>query len=228
MTFLTLQTRVGELINQAVTDDTKTVTLTEVKANLNIGYTKLVSAVVAVNEDFYLTSAKANLVASQELYALPVDSNGRCNCRKLKRLEIGYESSSTRRLAVKLDRDFKGDPTAVYSTGSPAYYIIGNQIELDPTPSSNVTEGLKFYYVKSPVDMSANGDYPDLPSGYEWVPLLYAAAKGKQRLGLLTEASDLLMEFKGEIETMKDELLMRAIDQPGFVKYNGDYGDSLI
>jgi len=42
MTFLDMQKRVGELINQDVTNDTGLVTESEVKANLNRGYLKLV------------------------------------------------------------------------------------------------------------------------------------------------------------------------------------------
>lgn len=217
MTFLQMQTRVGELINQAVTDDTKTVTETEVKANLNIGYHKLVNAIIATNEDYYLRLAKADLVASQATYALPSDA------RKLKRLEVGYESSAQRHRATKLDRDHKTDPQGSYATSAPAYFLLGDQIELDPVPSDTVTDGLWLWYVEDQADLSDDADVPALPNGYHYIPVLYAVAKAKQRLGLLNEAEQFLAEFHADLSEMKQEILNRVVDQFDYVKVRDMY-----
>ena len=86
-----MQTRVGELINQSVTDDNELVTETEVKANLNRGYQKVVNRIVSLAQDFYVRLAKADLVSGQTLYGLPTDF------RKLVRVELDY--SGTRYMA---------------------------------------------------------------------------------------------------------------------------------
>ena len=93
MTFLEMQTRVGELINQSVTDDNELVTETEVKANLNRGYQKVVNRIVSLAQDFYVRLAKADLVSGQTLYGLPTDF------RKLIRVELDYSGTLHRSIA---------------------------------------------------------------------------------------------------------------------------------
>ena len=136
MTFLEMQSRVGELINQDVTTDNLTVTKTEVKANLNRGYQKVVNKISSLAQDYYVRLAKADLVADQALYGLPSDY------RKMIRVEVGYSSENNRYKAHRADTNAFGDPvsTSIDNT-SPLYSIRGNNIELKPTPTANVTRG---------------------------------------------------------------------------------------
>jgi len=214
MTFLEMQTAVGELINQAVTDDTKTITETEVKRNLNIGYGLVKNAVVATNQSFYLRLAKADLVEDQSRYSLPTD------LRRISRVEVGYTASTTRERVQRVDRNAKDDPNVVQSEGRPAYYVTGDMIELDPEPSSDVTDGLWLWYIEDTGDMSDDDDEPNLPKGWEYLPVLYAASKAKRKVGLNTEAESHLTEFKLEIADMKDEL-MRLEDSLDYVVVRG-------
>lgn len=206
MTFSSMQTRVGELINQAVSNDNLTVTNTEVKAWLNLGYKMAINSVVTLNENFLLRLTKANLVANQEYYALPSD------CRKIVRVEIGYESSSDRERAVRIDVNSIDDPDNTFSQGTPVYYVTGNQIRILPAPTANVTAGLWLEYIESPADMSNASDTPSLPEGYDYLPIMYAVAKAKYKLGLKDEADAGMDEFRFEIERMKDEVLERNLD----------------
>lgn len=219
MTFLEQQTRVGELINQTVTDDTKTVTETEVKAWLNIGYQKAINALISTNQNFLARWADANLVASQKFYALPSDF------RKMRRVEIGYETSATRYRATRMDRNVPADPSKTFSTANPVYFIVGDMIELNPTPSINVTDGLRMLYIEDPADLSGDNDVPKLPAGYHYLPVHYAVSKAKQRLGLKTEANDYLAEFLGDIETMKEEVVDRAEDNNDMVIIRDMYAE---
>lgn len=205
MTFLEMQTRVGELINQAVTDDTKTITETEVKANLNVGYNMVKGAVTRVNQSFYLRKADTDTVASQASYTLPTD------LRRISRVEIEYVDGTPVK-AQYLDRNFKESANLTYSTDNPAYSVVGNMIELDPTPSSAVTDGLIIWYIENPADMSNDADEPSLPVGYEYLPVLYATSRAKRKLGLDGEANTLYTEFRAEIANMQDELLRTEDD----------------
>jgi hypothetical protein len=217
MTFLEMQTRVGELINQEVTGDTKTITLTSVKANLNIGYRDVVNAVASTNENYYWRKTMANLVAGQATYSLPTDA------KKIRRIEVGYESISDMRRPQRLDRDSRGEANLVYSVSAPVFYVVGNNIELDPTPSENVTNGLQLWYLEHPSDMSNNTDEPDVPEGYEQLPIVYAVAKAKLQLGLDVEHRSQLSEFEDRLFKMKAELLSRGVGDNDFVQITDEF-----
>lgn len=204
MTFLEQQTRVGELINQRVTDDTKTVKLTTVKAWLNIGYQKQVNAISAIDEEYFLRWTTANLVANQKYYSFPSDF------RKLDTLELGYEGSSVLYKSTLMDRNSIENSTTTFSTASPVHYIIGDMYEINPTPSSNVTGGIRMLYIEAPTDLSSDGDVPKTPLGYHYMPVLYAASKAKQQLGLKTEAEAYMAEFFADIEIMIEDISNRA------------------
>lgn len=219
MTFLEQQTRVGELINQAVTDDSKTVTQTEVKAWLNIGYQKCINALVSTNQNYLARWAEADLVASQAFYALPDDF------RKMRRVEIGYESSAQRYRVTRMDRNVPADPSKTFSTANPVYFIVGDMIELNPVPSSNVTDGLRMLYIENPVDLDGDNDVPKLPMGYQYLPIQYAVSKAKQRLGLKGEAESYLAEFSMDIEMMKEEVVDRAEDNNDMVIIRDMYAE---
>lgn len=211
ITFLNMQTRVAENINQALTDDTLTVTLTEVKANLNRGYKLVRNAVVKTNQNFYVRLTKADLVATQSTYSIPTDA------RKLTRLEIGYSVSTSREKAIRVDRNAFQDPSAGFSEAVPFYSVIGNQIELFPTPTLSVDDGLWLWILEEQADLSSNGDTPVLPLGYDDLPISYATWKALRKLGVMEEASDYKNEFYNEIGNMESELVMRSQDNNDFV-----------
>lgn len=215
ITFGTMQTRVGELINQDVSDDTKTVTNTEVKANLNLGYNKAVNAVVDVNEGYYIREGKADVVANQQSYSLPSDA------KKLERLDISYDSdnASTYYKATKLDIHSWPEPSSSqYGTVDCVYAIINNGFLLNPTPSANVTDGLRLYYIEDVEDMSLTGDYPNLPRGFHHLPIMYAVAKAHTKLGNTSESNMAMAEFETDLQRMKDQLIARTGSDVDFVE----------
>lgn len=216
MTFLEMQTRVGELINQDVSTDNELVTNTEVKANLNRGYHKVVNRIVSLAQDFYVRLAKADLVADQTLYGLPSDF------RKLVRVEIDYTGS--RYKARRVDENAYGDPdtTTILET-APQYSIRGNNIEINPAPSAASTDGLWLWYVETQTDMSNNADEPNLPFEFTDLPIEYAVAKAKARQGLIDEAQMMLGEFYRELDEMVDNLLNTNQDDPEQVVIRDDY-----
>ena len=220
MTFLEMQQRVGELINQDVSTDNLLVTKTEVKANINRAYQKLVNRLVSLGQDYYVRLAKANLVGGQNLYGLPVDF------RKMIRVEIAPEDEGTRYKAHRLDSNAFGDPvdTNIAPT-TPVYSIRGKNIDLKPTPTSNVTRGLWMWYVENVSDLVQDDDEPNIPLEFGDLTIEYAAAKAKARKGLFDEASFLMAEFERGIEKMTDELVNANSDDPEQVVIRDTYFD---
>jgi len=216
MTFGDMISRVGELINQDLSGDTKTVTRTEVKANLNRAYHKVANAVSSLGQDYYYREATADFVADQRLYGLPSD------IRKLERLEVSYDGSTYRK-AIRIDRNAINDPTMVFSQDKPHYAVVGNMFEIFPTPTTNVTNGIKLWYLETLTDLSDNADEPKLPNIYQDLPIEYAAGKAKMRQGLIDEGKELLNEFYTEVARMESEFIERNEDDSDFVIIRNEY-----
>jgi hypothetical protein len=218
MTFLEMQRAVGELINQDVTTDNLTVTETEVKANLNRGYRKVVNRIASLAQDYYVRLAKADLAANQSLYGLPTDY------RKMIRVEVGFENENTRYKAFRVDTNSYGDPvdTSVDSV-DPTYSIRGKNIEIRPTPTAAVTRGLWMHYVETVNDLVDDDAEPNLPPEFDDLPIEYAVAKAKARLGLIDEAQMHLAEFYRELEEMTSVLVNSNSDDPEQVIVRDEY-----
>ena len=218
MTFANMILRVGELINQDVATDNLTVTRTEVKANLNRGYQKVVNRIASLAQDYYVRLAKTNLVADQSLYGLPSDY------RRMIRVETAPEDADERYKATRADTNSFDDPVDYYGDATnPTYSIRGNNIEIKPTPENNITNGLWMYYVETVEDMSADDDEPNLPPEFNDLPVEYATAKAKARLGLMDEAQLHLAEFYRELEEMTNNLTNSNSDDPEQVVVRDPY-----
>jgi len=210
MQFSEMITAVSELINQSLADDTKTVTLTSVKRNLNRGYKKVVNRVVALNQDYYLRLAKANLVADQSTYALPSDF------KRLRRLDLTYDGS-TRVKGIRIDRQTIFDPMTTVSESSPLYSLISDGIEIYPTPSSAVSNGLWLWYIENVSDMSNDTDEANVPLGYEDVCIDYAVGMAKMTQGETDEGQLYLGNFAVELMDMTQEQVSRTDDNNDFI-----------
>lgn len=210
MAFSDQVTTVSELINQSLADDTKTVTLTSVKRNLNRGYKKVVNRVVALNQDYYLRLAKTNLVADRSVYALPSDF------KALRRLDILYDGVTSVR-GERIDRQTINDPMMQVSEFGPLYSLISNGIELYPTPETNVTSGLWLWYIEDVADMTDDEDIPNVPLGYDDLCIEYAVAMAKMTQGEVDEGALYLGRFDKALDDMTLEQVTRATDNNNFV-----------
>ena len=220
MTFLEQQQAVGHLINQDVSTDNLTVTKTEVKLNLNRGYQKVVNRIASLAQDYYIRLSKTNLVAGQSLYGLPSDY------RRMIRVEIAPEDADERYRVTRTDINSYGHPVDYYGDATnPTYSIRGSNIEIKPTPENNITNGLWMYYVETVEDMSDDADEPNIPPQFEDLPIEYATAKAKARLGLMDEAQLHLAEFYRELEEMTNALVNSNSDDPEQVIVRDAYFD---
>lgn len=218
MTFLEMQQAVGHLINQDVSTDDLTVTKTEVKLNLNRGYQKVVNRIASLAQDYYVRLAKANLTADQSLYGLPSDY------RRMIRVETAPTVATERYKAYRVDTNAFDDPAEYYGDAtSPTYSVRGNNIEIKPTPENNITNGLWMWYVETVNDLSDDDDEPNIPPEFGDLPIEYAVAKAKARLGLMDEAQLHLAEFYRELEEMTSSLVNSNSDDPEQVVIRDPY-----
>lgn len=218
MTFVNMQVETGDLLN--ITVGASTVPdLTQVKRDLNTARDLAFNRLLSLGQDYNVRLTKADLVADQELYGLPSD------LRKIVRVEVGYTNSTDRYKVDRMDSNAEGDPVnTTYSQADPKYMIRGDNIELNPAPTSAVTDGLWLWYVEDLTDMSADGDTSDLPLDYDHLLPLYAAAKGSYTLGLHQEGNNYMALFRSGLDDMEQEVIQRNIDDNDMIIIRDEYG----
>ena len=218
MTFSQMQTEVGDLLNMTISANS-TVTTTQVQRDLNTARDLVLNRLLVLGQNYFLRIAKADTVADQALYSLPLDF------RKFVRLEIGYENATDRVKVHQIDLSEIGDPSVeVFSQASPKYTIVGNMFELRPTPTTAVTDGLYMIYVENPADMTDNDDTSGLPLDYDHLLTLYASAKGKYTLGLPQEGNNMMAQFNLGLDEMENNIVERNIDSGGTIAMVDNYG----
>lgn len=218
MTFVNMQVETGDLLN--ITVGASTVPdLTQVKRDLNTARDLAFNRLLSLGQDYNVRLTKADLVANQELYGLPSD------LRKIVRVEVGYTNSTDRYKVDRMDSNAEGDPVnTTYSQADPKYMVRGDNIELNPAPTSAVTDGLWLWYVEDLTDMSADGDTSDLPLDYDHLLPLYAAAKGSYTLGLHQEGNNYMALFRSGLDDMEQEVIQRNIDDNDMIIIRDEYG----
>lgn len=218
MTFSTMQTEVGDILNLTVSA-TSPVTTTQVKRDLNTARDLVLNRLLSLGQNYFVRIAKADTVANQALYSLPTDF------RKFVRLEIGYANATDRAKVKQIDLNEIGDPVVdVFSEADPKYTIVGNMFELRPAPTTAVTNGLYMYYIENPTDMSGNDDTSGLPLDYDNLLTLYAAAKGKMTLGLFDESNNLMAQFNMGLDELENTVVERNVDSGDVIAMVDDYG----
>jgi hypothetical protein len=218
MTFVNMQVETGDLLN--ITVGASTVPdLTQVKRDLNTARDLAFNRLLSLGQDYNVRLTKADLVADQELYGLPSD------LRKIVRVEVGYDNSTDRHKVDRMDSNAEGDPVnTTYSQADPKYMVRGDNIELNPAPTSAVTDGLWLWYVEDLTDMSADTDTSSLPLDYDHLLPLYAAAKGSYTLGLHQEGNNYMALFRSGLDDMEQEVIQRNIDDNDMIIIRDEYG----
>lgn len=218
MTFVNQQTEVGDLLNISIGASTVP-DLTQVKRDLNTARDIVFNRLLSLGQDYNVRLTKADLVADQELYGLPSD------LRKIVRVEVGYDNSTDRYKADRIDTNAENDPVDTsYLESDPKYMVRGDNIELNPAPDSAVTDGLWLWYVEDLTDMSADADTTSLPLDFDYLLPLYAAAKGSYTLGLHQEGNNFMAQFRLGLDDMEQEVIQRNIDDNDMIIIRDEYG----
>ena len=194
--------------------DTTALTNAEVLIQLNEGYSKLISAIVESNQDYFEEQkALFNLVANSSLYSLPTD------CIKVKQVRIAYStptSESDYVIANSYDPvdtfDVQIDESQV-PVSNPQVDITNNYCRVFPRPTSSVAGGGQYYYIARPSALTLTGDVMIVPADYQELASTYAASKISERFNDYSRADRLTVEFTAGIEKMKGELAGREMNR---------------
>lgn len=213
-----MQTEAGDLLNMTVSTTTAP-DLTQVKRDLNTARDLTFNRLLSLGQDYNVRLTKADLVADQELYGLPSD------LRKIVRLEIGYSASTSRYKGDRMDANAENDPVnTTYLESNPKYMVRGDNIELNPAPSSAVTDGLWLWYIEDLTDMSLDAATSGLPIDYDHLLPLYAAAKGSYTAGKHNEGNNYMALFRTGLDDMEQEVIQRNIDDGDMIIIRDEYG----
>ena len=135
---------------QVISGDFTSTSLTQFKQDMNIGYHRFNNA---LGRYFSRKQQFTDIVASQSIYQTPID------CIRVIGMTLLVGSSNTYSVPLKEIRsefEWRQIKAYPYSSNWPAFYFsLGNdEVEIWPTPSQNVTNGIRFYYQQQDYDLS--------------------------------------------------------------------------
>ena len=132
-----------------------------------------VREIIYKNESLLQKTATANSVANQQDYSLPVDLLILRGISWKDSSETSYHKLKARSLN-EFNEYIDGWDGTDYGNGVPVTYMVfEDQITLFPTPSTSTAAAMKIYYQRSPTDVVASIDTPDIPSIYHEIIVKY-------------------------------------------------------
>lgn len=202
---------------------------TEVDREINYAYQDVISQVIEVYEDFYLTTSPEtySTVANQQEYAVTT------NLLKVNRVEINYTPSNSnavaiRAVAVKMSElPLNLTNTGVGVTGSLScgYYFYGSptgqKIGFIPVPTETGTNNISVWGIEAPSDLSSASDNVIIPYADSYAKLIeLKAASELLRKGQQEEkvAQQYLANYLTGILNMKTFLKERQSDGPWMIQ----------
>lgn len=217
---------------------------TEVDREINYAYQDLVTKVVEVYEDFYVTTTPVQIstVANQQEYSLATA------ILKVTRVEVNYDpanvnSSATRATAIKmaeLPLNLTNNALGVAGSLSSGYFVYGSptgqKIGLVPVPSQNGTNAISVWGVQAPSDLASATPTDNVvipyPDAFAKLIELKAASellrKGQQEEGA---AQQYLANYLTGVLNMQTFLKERQADGPWMIQdalmENVDFDNSL-
>lgn len=194
----------------------------EVDRAINFSYHDLVSEVMEVYQEYYLTTTPTYLstVANQQEYTMDT------SLLKIERVEINYKPSDSNSVAyravpVKMNQivDRVGNTSTSAGIYNPGYYIIGSQasqkIGFIPIPTEAGTNNISVWGIQAPSDLSASTDPILIPYPDRFCHLIeQKAAADLLRKGQQEEATATryITEYMSEVLRMKTFLVERQSD----------------
>lgn len=201
----------------------------EVLAAINFRYHYVVSKVVEVYQEFYLTTTplQYDTIADQQQYTIS------STLLKIERVEINYDTSNpnnnaTRAAAIKMDEvptNLNNSILNGSATVFSGYYIAGaqavQQIGFVPVPPNDGTNAISIWGIQAPSDLVSTTDpvlipYPDL-----FAQIIIKLASGdllKKGQQAVPPADDLIAEGTADILNMQTFIVERQSDGPNMIE----------
>jgi hypothetical protein len=205
----------------------------ELNQLINVRYHQVYSAVITTYDEYAeLKVATTDIVASQQEYELQLDF------MKMRRVEVKYDENATtytRAYPVNLDQvrgELGSSNAGAAIVRNARYYMRGNTIGLLPTPTENVTDGIKSWYYATVSDLLQDSDTINLPyPDRDWMTIVYGAVADALNYGQQEPQIAEQMERKYDrgIQMMQQMLEDRQSDEyKGVVDVTGqsiDFGE---
>lgn len=204
---------------------------TDIIRDINKYYQEMVSAVVNVWEDFYLTPTTFNLVANQQEYG--VSDGVPSTVYKVKRIEVNYNIAN---VSTDFNKAYPIEISAIKtqiadtnqgSSSQPWYYVYGFDANIKigflPIPTANGTSGVKLWYIQQVTNLVLTTDTCNIPYPDRYAPkIALAAAAEELRRGQQDEvaARQYLTDYQVAKDEMIQELRSRVADEPKVIQDN--------
>lgn len=133
-----------------ISRDTSANTLTQLQEDMNTGYSMFNAK---LNRYWSRKQQFTDIVTGQGIYQTPID------CVRIIGMTIAISDTWTQPVKeIRSEFEWRKITAYPYSNNWPAYYfMIGNdELALWPTPSQDVTNGLRFYYQQTDHDLSVS------------------------------------------------------------------------
>lgn len=133
---------------QTISGDFTDTTLVQLKQDMNIGYSRFNAA---LGRYFSRKQQFTDIVDGQQIYQTPID------CVRVIGMTVAVSDTyQTPVKEIRSEFEWRNITAYPYASNWPAYYfMIGNdELALWPTPSQDVTNGLRFYYQQQDHDLS--------------------------------------------------------------------------
>lgn len=197
----------------------------EVDREINSGYQEVVTSVMEIYEEFYVTTTTFDSKEDQQEYGTSDDFP--TDFFKMRRVEINFDTSNSnsiprRAKPVSIDsvlRDLGNSALGISIYRNPAYYLIGSgsgiKLGFIPIPARDGTNAIKIWYIPVQTDLSDSTNSPNIPyeDRYSKLISLYASAtllrKGQQEE---VAARQYLLDFEEGLAKMRAQLEDRVAD----------------
>lgn len=177
---------------------------------------QILKVLTSLKEGYLETTNTQNLVAGTQNYAIPASL-------RVKRAEVLYSATGIWRPITFFDineRYAANDSTSVgqdFTVDTPYADVSGDNLMLYPIPDSNVTNGLKVWYIAVPADFTATSDTPVIPTDWHRLLADLVALDVRQMKGEISAAQSSQEELV-LMEMLKKTVSPRVTDQSSFMK----------
>lgn len=226
-TLQNLNDRTRMFLDEAVAADW---TDPQVTVENNLAYHQVITAVISVWEEFYVTTSTFTTVSNQQEYT---SANGvPTNIFKIRRLELNYSPSNAGSvgqlcLPINIDsvrQNLTNSATSVSVLNNAAYYLLGSEtspiIGFLPFPAHGGANAAKIWYIPIQSDLVNTSDTVLIPYAdrYYHIISLIAAAQ-LLRKGQQEEAASAkyLQDADIGLERMKNELIDRKASDSKYI-----------
>lgn len=155
---------------------------------------------IAINNQLLQVRATADIVANKRDYNIPQDI--------LRMHSVKYNGRTLSGLTIQEADELVSthDDSTVMPSGEPTnFWVWANVITLYPTPSGNESAGLMLYYTRTPQEVVATTDTPELPVQYHNKIVDYCIAQAYELDDNMDSYALKMKQFQTGVDSLRDD-----------------------